>query len=66
MIRAIHLVQALPVLAAFAFGMVLLAIGVDRLAYPYQGDAGMAYVGACAFAGVLSSALIGALTPRRR
>lgn len=55
-----------PVFALFALGMVFLAVGIDRLSYPYNDPDALAYVGAWAAVAVLGSALIGALMPRRK
>lgn len=55
-----------PVFAMLTLGMMLLAIGIDRLSYPYQDADSLAYVGPLAAVAVLTSALIGALQPRRK
>lgn len=61
-----RLLWHIPVFAMLALGMVFLAIGLDRLSYPYHPADSLAYIGPFAAVAILCSALIGALQPRRR
>lgn len=65
MISGRTLLWVTPILGSIAAGLVLLAIGIDRL-LPHHGPDTRAYVGAWMAAAVLGSALLSALMPRHR